>query len=71
MDAPPSPTWWALDGELYGHTPAETIGYLAHCADYADEQAAVRSRSAREPSFVISPRVEPRAVTRLRRLFGR
>jgi hypothetical protein len=28
MDAPPSRTEWALEGELRGHTPAETIAYL-------------------------------------------
>ena len=65
---PPSREWWAVEGELHGHSVAETIAYLSHCADFEDEQQD-RRRLLR-PSFV-SLDLEPRLVSRLRRIFGR
>ncbi len=51
------PTWWEVDGNLHGHSSAETSGYLAHSADYADEQAELRERAHRvltTASFVVT-----------------
>jgi hypothetical protein len=68
MRPPPSLTSWQLDGEMRnGHTTREVLAYAAWCQDWADEQAALRSA----PGWVISPRCEPRIVSRLRRWFGR
>ena len=43
MDAPPSRTRWALEGELRGRSPLETILWASWTADYEDEVAARRS----------------------------
>jgi hypothetical protein len=68
MLPPPSRVAWLVDGEMRGgHSVAETVAYLDWCADWADAHPPPRPQSP----FVISPRAEPRAVTRLRRLFGR
>jgi hypothetical protein len=58
---PPSRVAWALEAELYGHSPLETISYLSWCDDYESQQRAMQSA----PSSVISPEVEPRWWRRL------
>lgn len=69
MDAPPSRAEWALEGELYGHTPAEVIAYAAWVGDWEDEQA--RRRRALPVGVVLAGAgVEPRWLGRLRRAFG-
>jgi hypothetical protein len=37
-NAPPSRVEWALESEPRGHSPSETIAYLADCADFEDAQ---------------------------------
>ena len=64
---PPTREQWAIDGELRGHTVEETIRYLSDCDDW---QAEVDERRY-APAGVISPRLEPRFVSWLRRWTGR
>jgi hypothetical protein len=68
MDAPPSRTEWALEGELRGHTPAETIAYLDWVSDWTDQQQE-RRRSL--PAGFVPGDQEPRAIGFLRRVFRR
>jgi hypothetical protein len=65
----PTPTRaeWLIEGELRGHTSAETIAYLDQCADFEDELA----RRARRSSVLLGGDFEPWWVTRLRARFGR
>ena len=67
MDAPPSRTEWALEGELRGHTPAETIAWASWTADFEDAQVQRRSL----PAGFVPAECEPQLITRLRRIFGR
>jgi hypothetical protein len=43
MDALPTSSQWALEGELRCHSVSETLRYLAWCADWADEQELRRA----------------------------
>ena len=65
--APPSREQWAIEGEMLGHSVAETLDYLSRCADWEDAQAQLRSMPI---GFALAD-AEPRAVGFLRRLFGR
>jgi hypothetical protein len=47
----PSTTLWRVDGELHGHTVAETARYLSDSADHADE---IAERRARGDDYVIA-----------------
>jgi hypothetical protein len=68
MDAPPSRTEWALEGELRGHSPAEVIAWASATADWEDEQVQRREL----PAYVIlADAAEPRWLGRLRRFTGR
>jgi hypothetical protein len=68
MQRPPSPLEWRIDSEMHGgHTVEQVIAWQSACEAWAERHAPARPLS----SWVISPRVEPRAVRRLRRLFGR
>jgi hypothetical protein len=67
--APPmSRIEWLIDAELRGHTPDETIRYLADCADFEDEQARRRALPA---NVILAGGFEPRWLTKLRSWFGR
>jgi hypothetical protein len=68
MDAPPSRTEWALEGELRGHTPAETIAWASWTADFEDGQV---QRRALPVGVILAGDCEPRWVTRIRSWFGR
>jgi hypothetical protein len=68
VKAPPSRASWAIEGELRRHTPTEVIAYLSACADYEDAQVRRRAMPA---DFALATDVEPRAISVLRRLFGR
>jgi hypothetical protein len=57
-----------IDGELNGHTVAQSIAFVAELQDVADEQ---QSRQRALPAGVISPDLEPRRLTTVRRWFGR
>ena len=55
---------WRLDGEINGHSFAQTVGYVSECMDLADDEAALRSL----PN-VLSPHIE--RPSWLRRKFAR
>lgn len=56
---------WRLDGEFNPHSVQETLSFVAALQDLEDERPPL-------PMGVISPDgVEPRWLSRLRRLFGR
>ena len=69
MKEPPSRSEWALESELRGHSPSETIVYLADCADFEDAQQ--ERRRALPPGVILAGDCEPRRLTRLRARFGR
>lgn len=52
----PSPAWWRLDAEIYGHSPAETIAYASALMDDEDRQ----QRAGAGRMVLISPEVGPR-----------
>jgi hypothetical protein len=66
MEQPPSREAWLAEGELNGHTVAETIAYLDWCDDWQAEHAARRVW----PDVIVAE-VEPRLVGWLRRRLGR
>jgi hypothetical protein len=54
---------WRLDGEFRPHSVAETLSFVSELQDIEDEWVP--------PPGVITFDAEPRAVSFLRRLFGR
>jgi hypothetical protein len=59
---------WRVDGELYGHTPSQTIQFVSALVDVADEQERQRAL----PAFLVpTGRGEPWWVPRLRSWLGR
>jgi hypothetical protein len=66
---PPTREQWRLAGELGGHSVAESVAYLAACADYEDEQA--QRRRALPPGVITFDDAEPAWLTKVRRWFGR
>jgi hypothetical protein len=67
MDEPPSRTEWALEGELRGHSVAETLAWASATADWEDKQVQRRALLA----YVILADCEPKWRTTLARWFGR
>lgn len=62
---PPSRVAWMVDAELNGgHTPEETLAYLAWVDDWQNQEMSVAGYNK-----VVSPATVPRGW--LRRLFGR
>jgi hypothetical protein len=45
VDEPMSLVSWRREGEIAGHSVAETLGYLPDCADWADGQEMRRGSS--------------------------
>jgi hypothetical protein len=68
MDAPPSRTWWEVDGHLHGHMVSETLGYLRHCADFPDE---MEHRQRTPVGAILAGDCEPRWRTKIRSWLGR
>jgi hypothetical protein len=61
---------WRIDGEIRGgHRPSETLAFVSALEDIADGQAA--RRRVQPEGFALADDVEPRAITFLRRIFGR
>jgi len=58
---------WLVEGRLSGHSPRETMRFLAEQADVADREAGVRAL----PADCLSPDLERPIVTRLRGRLGR
>ena len=44
---------WRVDGELHGHSPAQTIGFVSDSMDVADRAADQRRSTQR--AVVVSP----------------
>jgi hypothetical protein len=52
VSEPPTRASWTLESETVGHSPSETLAYLAAVADFEDQQA---EQARAVPEFVISP----------------